>query len=56
MRSATAARIIQWEDADVMIAGGAEAPICELGVAGFNACKALSTGVQRRAGAGEPAL
>ncbi len=39
-----AARIIQWGDADVMIAGGAEAPICELGVAGFNACKALSTG------------
>ncbi len=38
-----AARIIQWGDAEVMIAGGAEAPICELGVAGFNACKALST-------------
>jgi 3-oxoacyl-[acyl-carrier-protein] synthase II len=26
-----------------MVAGGAEAPICELGIAGFNACKALST-------------
>ncbi len=38
-----AARLILWGDADVMIAGGAEAPICELGVAGFNACKALST-------------
>jgi 3-oxoacyl-[acyl-carrier-protein] synthase II len=38
-----AARIIQWGDADVMVAGGAEAPICEIGVAGFNACKALST-------------
>jgi 3-oxoacyl-[acyl-carrier-protein] synthase II len=38
-----AARIIMFGDADVMIAGGAEAPICELGVAGFNACKALST-------------
>ncbi len=38
-----ATRIIQWGDADVMIAGGAEAPICELGIAGFNACKALST-------------
>jgi 3-oxoacyl-[acyl-carrier-protein] synthase II len=38
-----AARLIMWEDADVMIAGGAEAPICELGIAGFNACKALST-------------
>ncbi|MFV0244896.1 MAG: beta-ketoacyl-ACP synthase II [Qingshengfaniella sp.] len=38
-----AARLIQWGDADVMIAGGAESPICELGIAGFNACKALST-------------
>ncbi|KCV83493.1 3-oxoacyl-(acyl carrier protein) synthase II [Actibacterium atlanticum] len=38
-----AARLIQWEDADVMIAGGAEAAICEIGIAGFNACKALST-------------
>ena len=38
-----AARLIMWEDADVMVAGGAEAPICEIGIAGFNACKALST-------------
>ena len=38
-----AARLIQWDDADVMIAGGAESPICEIGIAGFNACKALST-------------
>ncbi len=38
-----AARLIQWGDADVMVAGGTEAPICELGIAGFNACKALST-------------
>ena len=38
-----AARLIQWGDADVMVAGGAESPICELGIAGFNACKALST-------------
>lgn len=38
-----AARLIQWGDADVMIAGGAEAAICEIGIAGFNACKALST-------------
>lgn len=38
-----AARLIQWGDADVMVAGGAEAAICELGMAGFNACKALST-------------
>ncbi|CCQ74424.1 beta-ketoacyl-ACP synthase II [Magnetospira sp. QH-2] len=39
-----AARIIMWEDADVMVAGGAEAAICRLGVAGFAAAKALSTG------------
>ncbi|MCA0922898.1 beta-ketoacyl-ACP synthase II [Pseudooceanicola nanhaiensis] len=38
-----AARLIQWGDADVMIAGGAEASISEIGIAGFNACKALST-------------
>ncbi len=38
-----AARLIMLDDADVMIAGGAEAAICELGIAGFNACKALST-------------
>lgn len=38
-----AARLIQWGDADVMIAGGAENPISEIGIAGFNACKALST-------------
>ena len=38
-----AARLIQWGDADVMVAGGAESPISEIGVAGFNACKALST-------------
>lgn len=38
-----AARLIMLGDADVMVAGGAESPICEIGVAGFNACKALST-------------
>ncbi|MCB1366813.1 MAG: beta-ketoacyl-ACP synthase II [Rhodobacteraceae bacterium] len=38
-----AARLIMLDDADVMIAGGAEAPISALGIAGFNACKALST-------------
>ena len=38
-----AARIIKYGAADVMIAGGAEATICEIGIAGFNACKALST-------------
>lgn len=38
-----AARLIMLGDADVMVAGGAESPICEIGIAGFNACKALST-------------
>ncbi|MEM6465501.1 MAG: beta-ketoacyl-ACP synthase II [Pseudomonadota bacterium] len=38
-----AGRLIALGDADVMIAGGTEAAICELGIAGFNACKALST-------------
>ena len=39
-----AARLIKLDDADVMVAGGAEAAICRLGMAGFAACKALSTG------------
>ena len=39
-----ASRLIQHGDADVMVAGGAEAAICKIGIAGFNACKALSTG------------
>ncbi|MFT5967632.1 MAG: 3-oxoacyl-[acyl-carrier-protein] synthase II [Yoonia sp.] len=38
-----AARLIKYGNADVMVAGGAEAAICEVGIAGFNACKALST-------------
>ena len=38
-----AARMIQWEDADVMVAGGAEAAICRVGIAGFSAARALST-------------
>lgn len=38
------ARLIQWGDADVMIAGGAEASICRIGYAGFIACRAMSTG------------
>ncbi len=38
-----AARLIMLDDADVMVAGGAEATICRIGIAGFNACKALST-------------
>lgn len=38
-----AARLIQFGDADVMVAGGAEAPVNRLSLAGFAACKALST-------------
>jgi len=39
-----ASRLIMLDDADVMIAGGAEAAVCRLGMAGFAACRALSTG------------
>ncbi len=38
-----AARMIALDDADIMLAGGAEAAICRVGIAGFNACRALST-------------
>jgi len=39
-----AARIIMLEDADVMVAGGAESAMNRLGIAGFAAARALSTG------------
>ncbi|GAA4534883.1 beta-ketoacyl-ACP synthase II [Chelativorans composti] len=38
-----AARLIAFGDADVMLAGGAEAPVVRLSIAGFSACKALTT-------------
>ncbi|MEM6680602.1 MAG: beta-ketoacyl-ACP synthase II [Pseudomonadota bacterium] len=38
-----AARLIAYDDADIMVAGGSEATICPLGIAGFNQAKALST-------------
>ena len=38
-----AARMIMLDDADVMVAGGAEAAVCRIGIAGFAAARALST-------------
>ena len=38
-----ATRMIQRGDADVMLAGGTEASLCEVGIASFNAIRALST-------------
>jgi 3-oxoacyl-[acyl-carrier-protein] synthase II len=39
-----AARIIKYGDADVMIAGGGESAVVPIGIAGFIACRAMSTG------------
>lgn len=39
-----AARLVAFGDAEVMVAGGAESSICRIGMAGFVACRALSTG------------
>jgi 3-oxoacyl-[acyl-carrier-protein] synthase II len=38
-----ASRLIQAGDAEVMLAGGAEAAVCPIGIAGFVACRALAT-------------
>ena len=43
-----AARLIALEDADVMVAGGAESAVNRIGIAGFAACRALSTGFNDR--------
>jgi 3-oxoacyl-[acyl-carrier-protein] synthase II len=39
-----AARLVAFGDAEAMVAGGAESPICRIALAGFAACRALSTG------------
>ena len=39
-----AARLVALGDAEVMVAGGSESPICRIALAGFAACRALSTG------------
>jgi 3-oxoacyl-[acyl-carrier-protein] synthase II len=49
-----ASRIIQFGDADVMVAGGAEAPVTPTGLAGFGNAKALSTRNDDPEGASRP--
>jgi 3-oxoacyl-[acyl-carrier-protein] synthase II len=43
-----AARLVAFGDADVMVAGGAESPVCRIAMAGFASAKALSTGFNDR--------
>ena len=49
-----ASQMIRRGDVDIAIAGGTEAPICPIAVAGFNACKALSTRNNDPQGASRP--
>jgi 3-oxoacyl-[acyl-carrier-protein] synthase II len=49
-----AGRLVEYGDADVMIAGGAEATICALGVGGFDSMKAMSTRNDDPAAASRP--
>ncbi|MDE1466478.1 beta-ketoacyl-ACP synthase II [Aurantiacibacter sp. D1-12] len=43
-----AARMIRDDDADIMLAGGAEATVCPIGIAGFAQARALNTGFNDR--------
>ncbi|HLO22066.1 MAG TPA: beta-ketoacyl-ACP synthase II, partial [Methyloceanibacter sp.] len=43
-----ASRLVALGDADVMLAGGTESPVCRLAIAGFAACRALSTNFNDR--------
>ena len=43
-----AARLVALGDADIMVAGGCEAPVSRISIAGFSACRALSTGFNDR--------
>ena len=47
-------RKIEYGDADVMVVGGSEAAICELGIGGFNAARAISTRNDDPEGASRP--
>ncbi|SHF87037.1 3-oxoacyl-[acyl-carrier-protein] synthase II [Lampropedia hyalina DSM 16112] len=49
-----AARLIEYGDADVMVAGGTEATVCPLGIGGFASMKALSTRNDDPAAASRP--
>ena len=45
--------MIVFDDADVMIAGGAESAVCRIGIAGFNACRAYVYAVAKACDRGE---
>lgn len=49
-----ATRLVQYGDADIMVAGGAESAVGKIGVAGFNAMKAISTRNDNPAAASRP--
>ena len=51
-----AARMIKDDDADIMLAGGAEATICPIGIAGFAQARALNMTFNDQPGEGQPPL